>query len=458
MQTPEPTTRNLRSDAPTTDKQDTPSFPERDMQSATPESFTSTTLDTPRGDLLNDQDIENPEEGLRAILSQDDYKTWAKLILELKSRGPRLPAFRIQRRAVMKDFLGHHPKAIYLHDKYARSHNKRYEGKHERFHLPILEDLEMEKVRVSKGKEAAQVQQLSRKLNVRKPTAAHVLSMQYDGAMDAEMEESLQLADDHEVRTAVGADKRLLSSGRNEEEEDDDDGADIEKENARVGYRTGPIQNASGAVAAAAADNTESVVLEPRLAQGIDARPDNEAEVHPLEAEMVIEMHEEGDGADASNKDEQQPSDVPIMSAEDPQAAAPNFAVPNAATAIDSVGSKPAAAMDLTPAIDSTTHVAQDSSVQSYLAWLLQRQTRFPIAKPNYSECAALAEKLGRSLGCVYDEIMSRWGLETDSKWGDWYKQNRLQVLGQDPRFDDETMGKWEAWLKQGRDLEAGSP
>jgi hypothetical protein len=37
--------------------------------------------------------------------------------------------------------------------------------------------------------------------------------------------------------------------------------------------------------------------------------------------------------------------------------------------------------------------------------------------------------------------------------WGDWYKQNRLNVLGEDPRFDEEKIGWWQAWLKEGRDL-----
>jgi hypothetical protein len=281
----------------------------------------------------------------------------------------------------LEEFLGHHPMAISLHDRYARSHNKNYEGKHERFHLPVLEDLEMERVHVSKGKGVAQVQQLSRRLTTRKLTAAHALAMQYDGAMDPEMEASPQLADEYEVPTAVAADKRPLSSDRNEEEEDDEDIADIEKENAGMCRRAGLIQDASGA--AAAADNTESVVLEPLPAHGIVARQDTEADFHPLEAKMVMEMHEGVGSAETSDEDAQQPSDVPIVSAEDPQAAAPNFAVPDAVTFIDSNGTRPAATVYLTPSIVSTAHVAKGSPVQSYLAWLFRRRTCFPIASLN---------------------------------------------------------------------------
>jgi hypothetical protein len=244
------------------------------------------------------------------------------------------------------------------------------------------------------------------------------------------MEASPQLADEHEVRTAVAADKRPLSSDRNKEEEDDQDGANIEKENAGMCRCAGLIQDASGA--AAAADNTESVVLKPLPAHGSVARQDTETDFHPLGAKMVMEMHEGVGSADTSDENAQQPSDVPIVSAEDPQAAAPNFAVPDAVTFIDFDGTRPAATMDFTPSIVSTAHVAKGSSVQSYLAWLFRRRTRFPITKPNNSECVALVEKLGISVGYVHDEIMYHWGLETDSKWGDWYKQNRLQALGED--------------------------
>jgi len=98
----------------------------------------------------------------------------------------------------------------------------------------------------------------------------------------------------------------------------------------------------------------------------------------------------------------------------------------------------------------------EERSVQSYLAWLQHRQTRFPTTPPNSSEVILVAEKLNRSEAKVYDEILYRWGLETNSKCGAWYRQNRLTVLGEDPRFDEETMGQWEAWVKEGRDILAG--
>lgn len=95
-------------------------------------------------------------------------------------------------------------------------------------------------------------------------------------------------------------------------------------------------------------------------------------------------------------------------------------------------------------------------SVQSYLAWLQHRQARLPTAPPNSSEAILIAEKLNRSEAEVYDGILYRWRLETNSQCGAWYRQNRLTVLGEDPRFDEETMRKWEAWVKEGRDKLAG--
>jgi hypothetical protein len=220
------------------------------------------------------------------------------------------------------------------------------------------------------------------------------------------MEASPQLADEHEVRTAVAADKRPLSSDRNKEEEDDQDGANIEKENTGMCRRAGLIQDASGAAAAAAADNTESVVLKPLPAHGIVARQDTEADFHPLEAKMVMEMHEGVGSAGTSDEDAQQPSDVPIVSAEDPQAAAPNFAVPDAVTFIDSNGTRSAATVYLTPSIVSTAHVAKGSPVQSYLAWLFRRRTCFPIASLNQTTQSAW--RSWESLGYQWDTYTMR--------------------------------------------------
>jgi hypothetical protein len=79
----------------------------------------------------------------------------------------------------------------------------------------------------------------------------------------------------------------------------------------------------------------------------------------------------------------------------------------------------------------------------SYLAWLYHRKTRFPTAFPVYAECIAIGKHLGRSPHKSYDEILYHWGLETDSKYGLWYRQHRLEVLGEDPMFPDETLGFW---------------
>jgi hypothetical protein len=95
----------------------------------------------------------------------------------------------------------------------------------------------------------------------------------------------------------------------------------------------------------------------------------------------------------------------------------------------------------------------EKQSAKSYLAWLHHRQTRFPTAAPNSAECILIAAKLEMPAAQVYEDVLFRWGFETDSKFGAWHRQNRWKVLGEDPRFDEEVMGKWEAWLKQGRAL-----
>ncbi|KAF1937387.1 hypothetical protein EJ02DRAFT_458773 [Clathrospora elynae] len=85
-------------------------------------------------------------------------------------------------------------------------------------------------------------------------------------------------------------------------------------------------------------------------------------------------------------------------------------------------------------------------SAISYLAWLQQRQKRFPTAHPHYPECIAIGKRLSRSPHYVYEDVLYHWGLETDSVYGAWHRQHRLQVLGEDPCPDEETVGLWAAW------------
>ncbi|KAH7396953.1 hypothetical protein DE146DRAFT_586411, partial [Phaeosphaeria sp. MPI-PUGE-AT-0046c] len=91
-------------------------------------------------------------------------------------------------------------------------------------------------------------------------------------------------------------------------------------------------------------------------------------------------------------------------------------------------------------------------SAASYLAWLHHRHARFPTARPNSSECILVAKKLDRPSASVYEDVLHHWSLETDSRRGNWFKRNRLQVLGEDPKFYAEHMGFWETWLNRGRD------
>jgi hypothetical protein len=81
-------------------------------------------------------------------------------------------------------------------------------------------------------------------------------------------------------------------------------------------------------------------------------------------------------------------------------------------------------------------HVSAPAAL-SYLAWLHQRGVRFPDAYPRFAECIALGKQFGRIPRLVYDEVLFHWGLETDSKFGKWYRENRLEVLGDDPIFGE---------------------
>ena len=76
-------------------------------------------------------------------------------------------------------------------------------------------------------------------------------------------------------------------------------------------------------------------------------------------------------------------------------------------------------------------------SAASYLAWLRQRDTRWPTVWPNFPECVAIGKKLGKPTSKVFEEILYHWLLETDGRRGEWHKEHRLEVLGEDPLFDE---------------------
>jgi hypothetical protein len=79
----------------------------------------------------------------------------------------------------------------------------------------------------------------------------------------------------------------------------------------------------------------------------------------------------------------------------------------------------------------------QALSARCYLAWLHNRRKRFPTVPPNSSECAGLATKLELPKWKVYDEVLRHYLLETDSRRGQWHKERRLELLGEDPVFEE---------------------
>jgi hypothetical protein len=79
-----------------------------------------------------------------------------------------------------------------------------------------------------------------------------------------------------------------------------------------------------------------------------------------------------------------------------------------------------------------------NTSAISYLAWLQQRKVRFPKVHPHYAECIAPGKRFGRAPRLVYDEVLFHWGLETDSRFGEWHREHRLEILGEDPLFGED--------------------
>jgi hypothetical protein len=124
-------------------------------------------------------------------------------------RGPREPSIRTHHLSALRDLLDNHSKAIVLHNRFAKSHNKRFEGKHERFHLPVLIDFETERAGLSNKNEVAQMQKQTQELNRRDTNNVDILAMQLDGATDIEMDRIPLLADEPETSILAAEESQL---------------------------------------------------------------------------------------------------------------------------------------------------------------------------------------------------------------------------------------------------------
>jgi hypothetical protein len=108
---------------------------------ATPKAAIQNTKNTPRESLLQDQVFESLEKGLEATILPDEYGNWEKLVSTLVRRGPKEHAVRIHLSRALRGLLRNHPEAIDLQNTFAESYNRKFEDKHVRFQLPVLEGL-----------------------------------------------------------------------------------------------------------------------------------------------------------------------------------------------------------------------------------------------------------------------------------------------------------------------------
>jgi hypothetical protein len=410
------------------------------------------------------------EKMFRTQLPPADYDTYEKMIADLTRVSSEEIELRASLHAALREFFARHPDAIHVHNKFTSSYNKNV-GMDEHFHLPVIAPFEVGGTQMERLGTwyAPQGNRRERELSeaaARGPSAGPevFLAMQYDGAMDFKLANAT-----HSVRLP----ERTLPVSPSVNSVDDQD-----------------VRPASPHLVDVHMGEPEEEALQRELLK-VSALPNMNAEKEGRDVEHAAVTPSNPGTADWDQEKEHEPPQEilpPVNAAQDrPDDRTPRTPTVAPTQQSDVAEALPSAAwtegetMDMNsgednlepeernksqlpalpqpfrcePKYGSTEEfrVREKRSVQSYLAWLQHRQTRFPTAPPNSSEIILIAEQLNRPEATVYDDILYRWGFETNSKCGAWYKQNRLTVLGEDPRFDEDTMGKWEAWVKEGRDM-----
>jgi hypothetical protein len=451
-----------------------------------------------------------------ARLLADEYEAFELMISNLVRRGPREPKIRERFRPVLRTFLDEHRQVVRNYNKYARSYNKSFEGKHERFHLPVFEDLETKKETKSESEDDelemkihSQEHEMEDATDDTRGGDERTLGLQLDGAVDFESSScdgpgglrngspsttlhTLQsvTAGNHCQKTA----SEMLDTEMADlnEEPVDQTKADPSGPTKEDFHRVEAEDEASNVndteivAREAPVEEEEDVVVYPREMQlqehltagdgpastaGTDPGPSSQENPNSAEEENLTEslvaLQAEANAIFYELLERAMVSSEPNQSRIENKSIMANVdmtgteAPPSSGNHITTGLRQPqhssgvlagmgAGVQSLGPRRPQSVRPVQ--SAQSYLAWLRRRRVRFPSVPPNASECALIAKELGRHRSELYDEVLWHWGLETDSKWGDWHKQNRLKVLGEDPRFDDEKMGRWQSWLKEGRD------
>lgn len=347
--------------------------------------------------------LTDVKDFLTRLLTAEGYERYDSIIIALVRRGPKEPTVRKNNLAALRTFLEQHRGAVKVHNNFARVYNKPFEGKHERYSLPVYEDLEIAGPKpIRNGVDPSTGGQESN-AGARPPK---VVASQVTGRPDRRVESSTA----HSLNTPS-----LNNYSRTRR------ASTVKAELGQMIHREQP----QGQMV----DETPDVDAVGTAAGPMNAVPPYS--VHSAPPVPKLPARSQLDGITNAHG-------RPAVSST-PQAAGPDNARQQSALPVS---------------ITLPTHITSRNKqrAESYLAWLRHRQTRYPTAPPNMSECDALARRIGQSPWAFYDEVVYHWNLEAHSLEGEWYRTHRLEFLGKDPRFDEETMGRWEAWLKAGRE------
>jgi hypothetical protein len=428
-------------------------------------SSASNDQDLSKSSSLKDPALLGLEKLFKLQLPPADYDVYEKMISDLVRRGAKELTLRNRLHPALRDFFARHPQAVDVHNKFAHSYNKRLIGKHERFHLPILEALESNGTGI-KAVGADDMPQVHQRGPVTEAVSRYSsipleedIAMQYDGAMD--IDPSMD-TDNAPLRAQVPPWSQDLGDKANQNVRPPSPHfVDVEMHGPEVAVLLGNSAQEETEVIAAM-DGVDTAMRETVIAQEQEepSRASRDAPHLMCRARDLLGTIEPSTDAGIAS------GYVGVVTEAAANAADVNDMMEmdneeDRTATNDEIQKKPSVLSSFQPNGSGVGVTRQNQSsreaqsAQSYFAWLRHRQTRFPTVPPYLSEAILIARTLGKPSALFYDHIRYHWGLETDSRRGAWYKQNRLEVLGEDPRFDEEVMGTREAWLEQGRVLEA---
>jgi len=434
---------------------------------ARPRAPTATDLASiPTGDVRNSapagaSEATSPRVEVQAVLtkmmgnrlSPEELANYQLMILYLVRRDAKEAKIRNRYHPALIDFFKDRPQAVLVHNKFAKVYNTQFEGQHARFHLPVYEEADLKRTEDKTGQveEEKEMVKFDKSMGKRKRSARvkrdrersnDPFFPQMDGTMNDDPSDQT-----YDTATSTSTTPRDAPPTSSE---------DIEMINAGQPAPSVEVRSIGLDPASSRESCQESQAGETPTASAESL----EKAQQPTQAEQTATMRaisqpsEDGRSADGASMSLAQENDDP----HEPSAQTDDVEMTDGAADVgigDTVQNS--TSLDVaTPstAISPTTLTSADSA-RSYLAWLHHRQTRFPNVEPKRAEFAIIAERLGRVRHHVFQEAMYHWGLETGNDRSEWYKQNRLEVLGEDPRFDEETMGWWAAWVKKGMNEKA---